>query len=208
MSAQTAVGTVLSALWSAVSHPSFAHSLIFQLGNPAVWNVFGRLEHNTRLLTWLAGGRRYGACYAFALFIFTLGLYRDYAFAAAVEHGKSVALPWLVSTVGGLALLAAGNVLVLSSMWRLGVLGTYLGDHFGILMKGGPLRGFPFSVTDHPMYGGATLSFLGYAVYHGSVTGALLTAAAAASYVVASRVEGPFTARLYAQDAVRAKRVL
>lgn len=33
-----------------------------------------------------------------------------------------------------LMLLAAGSTLVVSSMWKLGVTGTYLGDYFGILM--------------------------------------------------------------------------
>lgn len=31
-------------------------------------------------------------------------------------------------------LFASGSTLVASSMWKLGVTGTYLGDYFGILM--------------------------------------------------------------------------
>lgn len=32
-------------------------------------------------------------------------------------------------------LFAWGSTLVVSSMWKLGVTGTYLGDYFGILMN-------------------------------------------------------------------------
>jgi len=45
----------------------------------------------------------------------------------------------------------------------LGITGTYLGDYFGILMKE-RITGFPFNVTDDPMYNGGTLLFLGYAL--------------------------------------------
>lgn len=38
------------------------------------------------------------------------------------------------------ALFAVGSVLVVSSMWALGVTGTYLGDYFGILMDVSRLR--------------------------------------------------------------------
>lgn len=47
--------------------------------------------------------------------------------------------------------------------FRLGITGTYLGDYFGILMKE-RVTGFPFNVTDDPMYNGGSLLFLGYAL--------------------------------------------
>lgn len=59
--------------------------------------------------------------------------------------------------------LAVGSVLVFSSMWKLGVTGTYLGDHFGFLMKA-RITSFPFNVAEHPMYYGSTLCFLSYAL--------------------------------------------
>lgn len=59
--------------------------------------------------------------------------------------------------------LAAGSVLVLSSMYKLGITGTYLGDHFGILMKS-RITSFPFNVAEHPMYYGSTLCFLSMAL--------------------------------------------
>lgn len=67
-----------------------------------------------------------------------------------------------------------GNTLVLSSYYRLGLTGTFLGDYFGILMDE-PVTGFPFNVTGAPMYWGSTMSFLGSAILYGRPAGAILT---------------------------------
>lgn len=57
-----------------------------------------------------------------------------------------------------------GNVLVLTSMWALGITGTYLGDYFGILMEE-MVTGFPFNVVPDPMYVGSTISFFAVALW-------------------------------------------
>jgi methylene-fatty-acyl-phospholipid synthase len=87
-------------------------------------------------------------------------------------------------------LFATGNLLVLSSMWALGVTGTYLGkrsiwrsfdlfqmifvalikrvitgDYFGILMSE-RVTSFPFNVCENPMYVGSTLTFLATAIWY------------------------------------------
>ena len=85
-------------------------------------------------------------------------------------------------------MLACGNILVLSSMWTLGITGTYLGDYFGILMDH-RVTAFPFNVTDAPMYYGSTLSFLGSAILYGKPAGIVLTLEVLAVYLVALRFE-------------------
>jgi phosphatidylethanolamine N-methyltransferase len=67
-------------------------------------------------------------------------------------------------TVLGGALFAAGNIFVLSSMWALGVTGTYLGDYFGILMDE-MVTGFPFNVMSDPMYWGSSMCFVGVSLW-------------------------------------------
>ena len=94
------------------------------------------------------------------------------------------------------ALLAIGNTLVLTSMYALGVTGTYLGDYFGILMDE-MVTGFPFNVTDAPMYWGSTCSFLGTALLYRKPAGVLLSVLVAACYWVALKFEDPFTAEIY-----------
>lgn len=89
---------------------------------------------------------------------------------------------------------------MLSSMWALGITGTYLGDYFGILMDD-IVTGFPFNVTDAPMYYGSTMSFLGTAVLFGKPAGVLLTAEVLVVYLIALRFEDPFTAGIYQKRA-------
>ena len=91
-------------------------------------------------------------------------------------------------TYAAYALLAAGNTLVLSSMWALGLTGTYLGDYFGILMDA-PVTSFPFNVTSAPMYYGSTMSFLGTALLFAKPAGVLLTAEVLLVYLAALRFE-------------------
>ncbi|MCJ1287113.1 Phosphatidyl-N-methylethanolamine N-methyltransferase [Xylographa opegraphella] len=95
-------------------------------------------------------------------------------------------------------LIVAGNILVLSSMWALGVTGTYLGDYFGILMDD-VVTSFPFNVVAAPMYYGSTLSFLGTAILYGKPAGVMLTVEVLAVYILALRFEDPFTAEIYAK---------
>jgi methylene-fatty-acyl-phospholipid synthase len=96
----------------------------------------------------------------------------------------------------GVGLFVLGNVLVLSSTWALGITGTFLGDYFGILMDS-MVTGFPFNVTDAPMYYGSTMSFLGTALYLGKPAGILLTGLVFVVYLVALRFENPFTCGIY-----------
>ena len=92
------------------------------------------------------------------------------------------------SQIVAYGLIATGNVLVLSSMWALGITGTYLGDYFGILMDY-RVTSFPFNITDAPMYHGSTLSFLGTAFFYGKPAGILLTIEVLAVYSLALRFE-------------------
>jgi phosphatidylethanolamine N-methyltransferase len=107
--------------------------------------------------------------------------------------------PLLASPVikyGAIPLFLTGNTLVLTSMYALGVTGTYLGDYFGILMDA-PVTSFPFNVSEAPMYHGSTLSFLATALWYGKPAGLLLTGVVAAAYSVARRWEDPFTGMIY-----------
>ena len=95
-------------------------------------------------------------------------------------------------------LLVSGNVLVLTSMWALGITGTYLGDYFGILMDE-IVTGFPFNLTGSPMYWGSTMSFIGTALWFGKPAGLALSALVFVCYKIALTFEDPFTAEIYAK---------
>lgn len=160
-----------------------------------------RLEYSNKTLTKLAGGNPYYGCYALAVVIFGLGLFRDALYERALRAQPShPALLGFVSQAIAVGLVLSGNVLVLSSMWALGVTGTYLGDYFGILMDH-IVTGFPFNVTDSPMYYGSTLSFLGTALWYGKPAGIVLSVLVLVVYKIALAFEDPFTAEIYAKRA-------
>ncbi|KAI0011520.1 phospholipid methyltransferase [Xylariaceae sp. FL0662B] len=167
--------------------------------NPLFWNIVARQEYHNRILTRLFGGRSQIACYALAVTIFSLGLLRDLLYERALREQPSYPL-LEANEVKYLAygLIASGNILVLSSTWALGITGTFLGDYFGILMDD-IVTGFPFNITDAPMYNGSTCSFLGVALLYGKPAGILLTAWVFVVYQIALKYENPFTAGIYAK---------
>jgi phosphatidylethanolamine N-methyltransferase len=118
--------------------------------------------------------------------IFSIGIIRDHLYNEALS--AQPLYPPLHQPLIGYGLIAAGNVLVLSSMWALGLTGTYLGDYFGILMDE-KVEGFPFNVTGAPMYWGSTCSFLGVAFLRGRLAGFLLTVEVFIMYLLALNYE-------------------
>ncbi|EER37661.1 methylene-fatty-acyl-phospholipid synthase [Histoplasma capsulatum var. duboisii H88] len=163
--------------------------------NPIFWNIVARQEYRNHFLTRIFGSP-YNGCYVLAVAIFSLGILRDHLYNRALADQpfyQPVSQPYLAY-----GLFATGNTLVLSSMWALGLTGTYLGDYFGILMDA-PVTGFPFNVTGSPMYWGSTLSFLAVALYKGKVAGVLLTLEVFVCYWLALKWEDPFTAEIYAK---------
>ncbi|KAF2869826.1 phosphatidylethanolamine N-methyltransferase [Massariosphaeria phaeospora] len=181
------------------SQPSFwisAASIVF---NPTFWNVAARQEYHNKVITKLFGGNSRLGCYALAVTIFSIGIIRDYLYNEALSAQPT--LPSLLSTpikYSAIPLFLTGNVLVLTSMYALGITGTYLGDYFGILMDA-PVTSFPFSVTGAPMYNGSALSFLATAIWKGKPAGLALTGLVAVMYTVARQFEDPFTDMIYAK---------
>lgn len=162
-------------------------------------SLTSRIEYHNKVLTRLFGGNRLYGCYFLALTIFLLGLFRDALYERALRAQPShPLLETPSSNLIAYALIGAGNVLVLTSMWALGLTGTYLGDYFGILMDA-KVTSFPFNITDAPMYYGSTMSFLGTAILYGKPAGILLTAEVLVVYLLALRFEDPFTAEIYAK---------
>ncbi|GAA97151.1 uncharacterized protein L969DRAFT_84431 [Mixia osmundae IAM 14324] len=178
--------------------PSLYIALASILFNPIFWNIIARQEYKNKVLTRLFGDP-YRGCYALALTIFGLGLFRDGLYQKALlDQPTSLLLAYGEFKIIAVLLMLSGTVLVLTSMYALGVTGTYLGDYFGILMDA-PVTGFPFSVTSSPMYTGSSLVFLGTALWHESPVGIVLSAIVYIEYKVALTYEDPFTSEIYAK---------
>lgn len=60
--------------------PLLLAAMFFAFFNPIAWNFGGRVEYNTRMLTKFCGNNKYLACYIFALYIFSIGLLRDFMY--------------------------------------------------------------------------------------------------------------------------------
>jgi phosphatidylethanolamine N-methyltransferase len=110
----------------------------------------------------------------------------------------------------GAALFVVGQLLVVTSIWALGITGTssynewlyttahsrlprlagtYLGDYFGILMSH-RVTSFPFNILENPMYNGSTLCFLGTALWYARPAGVVITAVVFIVYEIALMYEG------------------
>ncbi|ETS61421.1 hypothetical protein PaG_04452 [Moesziomyces aphidis] len=177
-------------LWIAVGSICF---------NPLYWNIVAQNEYHRKTITKLLGGRRYLGCYLLAVSIFSLGIVRDHLYNLALKDQPTHSLlqqSWVKPAAA--VLFASGNVFVLSSMYALGVTGTYLGDYFGILMDS-MVTGFPFNVMANPMYWGSSMSFVAVALWFGKPAGLLLSVLVVIVYAIALRFEEPFTANIYRQ---------
>ncbi|XP_035468820.2 phosphatidylethanolamine N-methyltransferase isoform X1 [Scophthalmus maximus] len=184
---------------------SFCVAVITIILNPLFWNVVARWEHRTRRISRLFGSP-YLACYCLGFVIVMLNVYRSHSMTVAM---KAQARWDVMDTTGifyaGIALIALGTLLVVSSFLALGYTGTFLGDYFGILMDE-KVTGFPFNVVENPMYWGSTANYLGLALIGASPVGLVLTAIVAVVYKVALRFEGPFTEQIYQERSRRSKR--
>ncbi|WFC94247.1 protein kinase C [Malassezia brasiliensis] len=186
-----------------LTQPSLWIAVVSILFNPTFWNIVAQNEHRNRTITKILGGRSYLGCYLLAVTIFSLGILRDmlYNRALAVQP-TNPALDNHAVRVLAVMLFAVGNVLVISSMYVLGVTGTYLGDYFGILMDH-MVTGFPFNVVADPMYWGSSANFVAVALWYAKPAGLLLSVVVIATYAVALQFEGPFTSNIYKEAAER-----
>lgn len=180
-------------VWLAIIHITF---------NPMFWNLCARFEYKQKLLSKIFGNTK-KACYALAASTFTIGITRNITVIIAVSRQLSIESYLTGETInymkyGGILCIITGLVFAISSMFRLGVTGTYLGDYFGLL-KDERVTAFPYSVVDNPMYVGSTIAFLGLAITAMSPIGFLFTLYIHIVYRIALRFEEPFTNEIYSQ---------
>ncbi|XP_044035129.1 phosphatidylethanolamine N-methyltransferase isoform X2 [Siniperca chuatsi] len=183
---------------------SFCIAVIAIIFNPFFWNVVARWEHRTQRLSRLFGSP-YLACYCLGFVIILLNVYRSHSMTVAMKAQARWELMDRTDVFyAGVTLMVLGTLLVVSSFLSLGFTGTFLGDYFGILMDE-KVTGFPFNITENPMYWGSTANYLGLALIGASPVGLLLTAIVAVAYKVAIRFEGPFTEHIYQERSQRCK---
>ncbi|KAM9716696.1 phosphatidylethanolamine N-methyltransferase isoform 2-T2 [Menidia menidia] len=143
--------------------PNFCMAVVAIIFNPFFWNVVARWEHRTRGLSRVLGSP-YLACCCLGFVIILLNVYRSHRITLAMEtQAKWEVMERTEAFYGGIAFIVLGTALVISSFFALGFTGTFLGDYFGILMDE-KVTGFPFNITENPMYWGSTANYLGLAL--------------------------------------------
>jgi len=173
------------------------------LFNPLYWNTVARNEFHNKTMTKMFGSPLRGT-YVLAVIIFSLGIIRDLIFKQALaEQPESVTLGEPVAQYIGIAFFVVGQIFVLTSIYALGITGTYLGDYFGILMKE-RVTGFPFNVMENPMYNGSTMCFIGTSIWYKKPAGLIISAIVFVVYQIALAYEGPFTDKIYSGAAKKA----
>ncbi|KAH8799765.1 phospholipid methyltransferase-domain-containing protein [Xylogone sp. PMI_703] len=188
------------------SQRSLQYSAISIAFNPMFWNIVIRTEYNTRFLTKLFHSK-YTGCYVLGFTEFSLANLRDYLFIRAVwcpQQPAQLVPDNRLYYIFPAFLFLFGNVLLLSSMFRLGVTGTYHGDYFGI-HKEEKVTQFPYNITSAPMYWGKCISMLGFALWYGKLVGIVLSAEAVLAFRLSLFLEDPFTDRIYTNREKSAK---
>ncbi|XP_058478040.1 phosphatidylethanolamine N-methyltransferase [Solea solea] len=183
---------------------SFCIAVIAIIFNPLFWNVVARWEHRTRRISRVFGSP-YLACYCLACVIVLLNVYRSHSITVVMKaQARWEVMERTEVFYTGVAFMVLGTLLVISSFLTLGFTGTFLGDYFGILMEE-KVTGFPFNITENPMYWGSTANYLGLALTSASPIGLVLTVIVAVAYKVALTFEGPFTEHIYEERSPRRK---
>ena len=173
------------------------------------WVVLPRIEYRHRILSKLCGGNRRLAQYLFVVYILTSSFaWREPLVAKAIdsEHISQAfftSLHWATSAIDveiikwlGHFLFAAGMVLNLGGFYHVR-LNTYYPEYFGFI-QGNLVTAFPYNVTSHPMYIGAVVSHIGYALQKQSSTALYLAAVEALGYWTVAKVfEEPFMEVFY-----------
>lgn len=120
-----------------------------------------------------------------------------------LSFARFVAGPWWPQPISDL--VSAVSDIMTAHLMRffyfvVGITGTYLGDHCGVLMDA-PVVGFPFSMLDNPMYDGAVLNYLALGLWQSSFVGVVMAFWVFCVYRVAIFFEGPFTSYIYGEAA-------
>jgi len=180
--------------------PHLYYTCIIIILCPLIWNIIARLCHifipkNT------SKSKRYIICYLLMIWIFSFSSYRDYLIRKIIQDQPKLIISEEYTKIIGLisiGLFILGQIFVLSSFYKLGITGTFLGDYCGILMDA-PVTTFPFNILNNPMYIGSTLSFLALALYYISPVGILLTIEIYIVYQIALLFEESYTKWIYKQ---------
>lgn len=157
-----------------IGNPELISSMFYTALAPIIWTFVAQMELKTNIFTKLFCKNKRAAVASHAALITTIMLLRTFAFERAIEVQPKLLIESSILDFVSLSMIFGGLALSTFSYIRLGILGVYYADYFGIKLFDGPLTHFPFNVCDDPMYWGATAFFFGIAIFYRSPTGVFL----------------------------------
>jgi methylene-fatty-acyl-phospholipid synthase len=141
-----------------------------------VWGILPHLQHKHKLISSLFSGNKEISADFLAFILIHIGTFRNYAFFEALLSNKRFDYGEynIISTIFGVIFLCIGSLFWLTSLWKLGLRGSYFGDHFGFILKK-KIESFPFNILENPQYNGSKLFLLGQSIIMRSLIGVILT---------------------------------
>merc|ERR1711957_582514 len=134
------------------------------------------VQQEHKLISWAFSNNKEIAADFMAFILIHIGTFRNYAFFESLMSNKRLDFGIYndLSTIIGTIFLCFGSLLWITALLKLGLRGSYFGDHFGFVSNK-KVDSFPFNVLENPQYNGSKIFLLGQSIITRSVIGVVLT---------------------------------
>lgn len=154
----------------------FREVIFYSVLSVLVWGVLPHLQYKYKIISRFFKDDMEKAADFMAFLLIHIGTFRNYAFTESIFNNKRFDFGELnmISNIAGVSILFFGCLLWITSLLKLGLRGSYFGDHFGFLFKK-RIESFPFNILENPQYTGSKLFLLGQSILFRSLTGFFMT---------------------------------
>lgn len=154
----------------------FREVIYYSVLSVLVWGLLPHLQYKYKLISKLVGNDMEKAADGLAFLLIHIGTFRNYAFTEAIFSNKRHDFGQynILFIILGVLVLIFGSILWITSLLKLGLRGSYFGDHFGFIFNR-KVESFPFNILENPQYTGSKLFLLGQSIIFRSITGLVLT---------------------------------
>lgn len=154
----------------------FREVIFYSILSVLVWGLLPHLQYKYKIISKFFNDDMEIAADFLAFLLIHIGTFRNYAFTESIFNNKRFDFGDfnIITTIFGVSILLFGSLLWITSLLKLGLRGSYFGDHFGFLFKK-RIESFPFNVLENPQYTGSKLFLLGQSILFRSLTGLVMT---------------------------------
>jgi len=162
---------------------NFREVILYSILSVLAWGLLPHLQYKYKIISKLFNNDMEKASDSLAFLLIHIGSFRNYAFIESIFSNKRLDFGDLniICTIVGLGILLFGIIFWINSLQKLGLRGSYFGDHFGFLFKK-KIESFPFNILENPQYTGSKLFLLGQSILFRSFAGFIMTILISLSY--------------------------